>query len=385
MPSEINKEPSINSKGARWDRLPDTYNYEDLLGEAKKYKGVSLSQDAWKRLKKNKAAMAALSFLILISILAILTPFLPFQSPRNTQTELQFQGPQFSILSDQGLGLATLSGTAYEQRLDLLFGDKNAFDRMLIAGRVNLFGDACFASWCGRDELGRDVLARLFWGARVSLLVGLVAALVSLIIGVTYGAISGYQGGMIDNLMMRFVDVLYSVPFFFVVIFIITILNAPDIKSFMIENGIDRILIFFLVIGLVYWLTMARVVRGQILSLKEQQFIEAARTIGAGNTRIIFKHLIPNVFSIVIVYLTLTIPQVMLFEAFLSFLGLGVEPPDVSWGMLANDGVRAISPLKIYWWLVVYPGLMLAATLFALNFLGDGLRDALDPRMKNRS
>jgi oligopeptide transport system permease protein len=184
--------------------------------------------------------------------------------------------------------------------------------------------------------------------------------------------------------MMRIVDMLYSIPFIFVVIFVITVLSEPTIKEHLESYGISRIVIFFFVVGAIYWLTMARVVRGQVISLKENQFIEAARTIGAGSPRIIFRHLVPNLLSVVIVYLTLTIPNVMLFEAFLSFLGLGVEPPDVSWGVLANEGVKAITPIRIYWWLVAFPSIALGLTLFSLNFLGDGLRDALDPRLKNR-
>jgi oligopeptide transport system permease protein len=221
----------------------------------------------------------------------------------------------------------------------------------------------------------------LFWGARVSLSVSVVAALVSLVIGVSYGATSGFLGGSVDNAMMRLVDVLYSIPFIFVVIFVITILKEESIKAALREAGIDEISVFFFVIGAIYWLTMARVVRGQVLSLKQEQFVEAARTIGASRRRIIFLHLVPNLLPIVIVYLTLTIPSVMLFEAFLSFLGLGVSAPDVSWGLLANDGIQVITPLRVYWWVVVFPGVALAITLFALNFLGDGLRDALDPRM----
>jgi oligopeptide transport system permease protein len=212
-----------------------------------------------------------------------------------------------------------------------------------------------------------------------------VATLVSLVIGVSYGAVAGYLGGAADNVMMRIIDVLYSIPFIFVVIFLITILSAGPIRETLEgQYGINRIMIFFFVVGAIYWLTMARVVRGQVLALKNEQFIEAARALGAGRLRIILVHLVPNLLSVVIVYLTLTIPRVMLFEAFLSFLGLGVEPPDVSWGLLANEGIQAITPIRIYWWLVVFPGLALGATLFALNFLGDGLRDALDPRMKNR-
>ncbi|MFQ5505123.1 MAG: ABC transporter permease, partial [Planctomycetota bacterium] len=224
------------------------------------------------------------------------------------------------------------------------------------------------------------ILSRILWGGRISLMVGLIATLVSLLVGVTYGAVSGYLGGIWDNLMMRAVDVMYSIPFIFVVIFLITVIR--DNARLVDELGLTRLDLFFAVVGLIYWLTMARVVRGQVLSLKENEFIDAARATGAGVRRILFKHLLPNVFSVVLVYLTLTIPRVMLFEAFLSFLGLGVEPPDVSWGMLAADGLGAITPLSVHWWFVVFPGMALGLTLLALNFLGDGLRDALDPRLE---
>jgi oligopeptide transport system permease protein len=254
----------------------------------------------------------------------------------------------------------------------------------MVRARYQSFGEWSLAPVCGRDEFGRDMLSRVFWGARISIIVGIVATLVSLTIGVSYGAVAGYVGGWVDDVMMRLVDVLYSIPFIFVVIFIITILSGDQAKLRLESWGIGRITIFFLLVGAIYWLTMSRVVRGQVVSLRNEQFVEAARALGASQTRIIFRHILPNLLSVVIVYLTLTIPRVMLFEAFLSFLGLGVEPPDVSWGLLANEGIKVITPLKIYWWLILYPSAALGITLFALNFLGDGLRDALDPKLSKR-
>lgn len=263
------------------------------------------------------------------------------------------------------------------------YWELNALDRWMLGLRTSLFGSWQTGNWMGTDVNGRDILARIVWGSRTSILVALAATACSLLIGVVYGAFSGLAGGRIDNLMMRVVDVLYSVPFIFVVIFLITVVNEYRTE---LEDlyGIDRELIFFVVIGAIYWLTMARVVRGQVLSLKHSEFIEAARVMGASTSRILFAHLVPNVLSIVIVYLTLTIPAVMLFEAFLSFLGLGIEPPKVSWGLLAVDGTTAINPLRIYWWLVVFPALAMGLTLLSLNVLGDGLRDALDPKLRGK-
>jgi oligopeptide transport system permease protein len=254
----------------------------------------------------------------------------------------------------------------------------------MVRARYQLFGEWSLAPVAGRDEFGRDLLSRVFWGARISIIVGIVATLVSLTIGVTYGALAGYIGGWVDDVMMRVVDILYSIPFIFIVIFIITILGQDHIKAQLEAWGIGRITIFYFVVGAIYWLTMSRVVRGQVISLRTEPFVEAARAVGATQSRIIARHILPNLLSVVIVYLTLTIPRVMLFEAFLSFLGLGVEPPDVSWGLLANEGIKVITPVKIYWWLIVFPSAALGITLYALNFLGDGLRDAFDPKLATR-
>jgi oligopeptide transport system permease protein len=363
------------------DHAGELERYARLLSEAEAIHGTSLAADAWRRLKKNRIALGSLWFLAILSLLALLTPLLPLQSPYETHTDDSYAPPSVWPVMIETLKLPAGEGNDWIERQ---FGQVGGINRWLIKTRVRLFGDWSINSICGRDELGRDLLARLFWGARISLVVGLVAALVSLVIGVTYGAISGYCGGWVDNAMMRVVDVLYSVPFILVVVFLITILSEEKTKHALESYGIDRITIFFVVVGAIYWLTMARVVRGQVLSLKHEQFVDAARTIGASRGRILSVHIVPNLLSVIIVYLTLTIPRVMLFEAFLSFLGLGVQAPNVSWGLLANQGFHVITPVKIFWWLFVFPSLAMGMTLFALNFLGDGLRDALDPRLKNK-
>jgi oligopeptide transport system permease protein len=355
-------------------------------------KGVSPGRDAWRRLRKSRVAMVCLGILVTIISLAFVTPLLPLQPPDKIATAMKFAAPVFTPFWDKSFefnapttAAAATDGAAIQRPYrDAGFAKLNGLSRWMVRMRYQLFGGWSLASICGRDELGRDVLSRVFWGARISLIVGLVAAGVSLVIGVTYGAVAGYFGGTVDSVMMRIVDVLYSIPFMFVVIYLLMILSQENVKAALDAHGIDRTTIFYLVVGAIFWLTMARVVRGQVMSLKTEPFVEAARATGVGQTRIIVRHILPNLLSIVIVYLTLTIPRVMLFEAFLSFLGLGVEPPDVSWGLLANEGIRVITPEKVEWWLVLFPSLALGITLFALNFLGDRLRDALDPKMAGR-
>lgn len=277
-------------------------------------RGHSLWSDAWHRLRRNRLALAGGTVLVVLGLACA-------------------AGPIFS--------------QSYEgQNLDL--------------GAV----PPSPAHWLGTDTLGRDLLARTLYGGRISITVGLVATFVALTIGVTYGAVAGFIGGKVDAVMMRIVDILYALPF---AIFVILL---------MVFFGRNIFLLFF-AIGAVEWLTMARIVRGQVMTVKRMEFIEAARALGLGRRRIIFRHVIPNVLGPVIVYTTLTIPAVMLLEAFLSFLGLGVQAPMSSWGVLIKDGSEK---MEEFWWLLVFPGALFSLTLFSLNFLGDGLRDALDVR-----
>jgi len=306
----------------------------------------------WSRLRKNPVAMAALILLGLILASAFLGPFVFRADPHLTSRE-QFVPPSL-------------------------------------------------AHPFGTDNNGRDALARVMEGARISLLVGLSGALISLVVGTTYGLVSGYVGGRTDSTMMRFVEILYSVPRLIILILATAAfdhrfkdwLNGVHFTFLKIGSihwtfdgtsmvGYTKIIILILSLGLIEWLTMARIVRGQVLSLKNLQFVSAARALGQSHVKIIFRHLFPNLLSIVIIYLTLTIPAVILDESFLSFLGLGVQAPQASWGTLLSDGSQVINPVKSFWWLLLFPAAVMSVTLLALNFLGDALRDALDPRSRH--
>jgi oligopeptide transport system permease protein len=224
--------------------------------------------------------------------------------------------------------------------------------------------------WFGTDSLGRDYAARVLLGGQTSLLVGLIATLACVIIGVLYGAFAGFYGGRVDEVMMRIVDFLYGIPYMFLVILIMLMFS---------ESARGDPIPVFLALGLVQWLTMARVIRGQVLTLREREFVLAARLLGAGDLRVIVRHIVPNIFAVVTVYATLTVPTVIILESFLSFLGLGLK---LSWGQLASEGVGVVNPLVFNWWLLLFPSAFLAVTLFSLNYIGDGLRDAVDPKTR---
>ena len=299
--------------------------------------GTSLWKDAWRRLRRNRLAVFGMIVVAIISLASLLGPPL----------------------------IRSLTGYTY---------DYIPTDITLIKSFPTFTAPDGSFSWThpmGTDIAGRDILARVLLGGRISLMVGIISTIVSLIIGISVGATAGYLGGRIDELMMRIVDVLYAIPYMMIVIVLLAFFGG--------QSPLGQLFLLFVALGAVSWLTMARIVRGQVISLKNQEFILAARATGVTAWRIVARHLIPNTLGPVIVYATLTIPSVMLLEAFLSFLGLGVQAPLASWGSLAAEGIQNIA---IFPWQLLCPGITMAITLFSLNFVGDGLRDALDPQMR---
>lgn len=295
------------------------------------------NQRAWRRFRRNRPGMISVVFLLVLFSVVLVWPWI---APHGFETtsDAQFQSPSAK-------------------------------------------------HWFGTDVHGRDLFTRVFFGARISLLVGMVGAGVAVLIGVTWGAVAGYAGGWLDSFAMRVVDILYSLPSIIFVIVLITTLESL-IRTWLQQKlglpaslvGQVRLYFLFAGLGAVSWLNMARIVRGQVLSLRHRPFVDASRALGARPVRILFRHILPNVYGIIIVYATLTIPAIILYESFLSYLGLGIQPPMASWGSLIADGAGQLNPIRVYWWLIVFPAGILVVTLLALNFVGDALRDAWDPR-----
>ncbi len=317
----------------------------------------SPTQRALKRFRKNRLAMVALGYMILVTLISVASLFATPHKTDEIHKGDGFRPPAWAENAQQAAGKS----------------DHYYF--------------------LGTDELGRDLFSRLLFGGTMSLAVGFVATLVALLIGVTWGLVAGYRGGNADQLMMRFVDILYSLPYMFFVILLAAVARdlAVSADLWLIAHEWGRlpgwfkanvlIFVLFIAIGAVSWLTMSRIVRGQVLSLKQKEFVEAARALGVPMRKILITHILPNCLGPIIIYATLTIAVVILEESFLSFIGLGVQPPFASWGTLAADGAQGISVYATRWWLVLFPGLMITSTLMAINFIGDGLRDAFDPRL----
>ena len=342
-------------------------------------KGISLSRDAWNRLKKHKLAMLGLFIVIFYGLISILAPILPihsyrFQVPEHahlppsltkTAGELWYE-KELSYMQELNAS-QDIEGLTEDQRAKLAdVREKVESETAVVDGQEIMLHERRYIM--GTDYIGRDLLARVIYGGQVSIAVGLVGTITSVFIGIILGAIAGYVGGSTDYVIMRVVDVMYGLPYIMLVIIFMAVLGRG-------------ILNLYVALALVSWLTVARVVRGQIISLKNSEFVEAARTMGAGPGRIMFRHLVPNTLGVIIVFSTLRIPTFIMTEAFLSFLGLGISAPFASWGSLVGEAVEGMSN---YWWRLFFPAAAMTLFLFAMNFLGDGLRDAFDPHSKNQ-
>jgi len=342
-------------------------------------KGVSLWKDAWRRLKKNKMAIYGLVMVVIYAVVSLSASILPIYSYKRQVIEHQYLPP--SITKTAGelllereesimLAMARKMGRDQlnDQEKDKLqeLRKKVETETMKIDGKTVKVHERRYIF--GTDPLGRDILARIIYGGQVSIAIGVIGTLTSVLIGIFIGALAGYLGGRIDYIITRIIDVMYGLPYMMLVIILMALFGR-------------NILNLFFALAIVSWLTVARVVRGQIISLKNAEFVEAARSAGASSFRIIFRHLVPNTLGIIVVFSTLRIPSFIMMESFLSFLGLGVQAPFASWGSLVSEGVEG---MNLFPWRLFFPAIAMVIFLFSMNFLGDGLRDALDPQSKNK-
>ncbi len=333
-------------------------------------KPVSLWEDAWKRLRKNKMALIGLVVSGIYVALALFAPILPLYPYEEQVLDHINLPPSFKpagevMIQQREAYLAKVMKK--EKRTEYNAAEKAELAAMREAADNDPVHKRVYI--LGTDSLGRDMLSRTIYGGRISIAIGLIGTVTALLLGVVIGAVAGYAGGRVDNVIMRFVDIMYGLPYMLIVIILMAIMGR-------------NVFILFVAIALVSWLSIARVVRGQIISLKNSEFVQAARSMGASSWRIIWKHLLPNTIGIIIVYSSLSLPSFIMNESFLSFLGLGVSAPLASWGSLVSEGVRA---MELYPWQLLVPALVMTLFLFAMNFVGDGMRDAFDPQGKNKA
>ncbi len=331
-------------------------------------KSVSLWADAWKRLRKNKMAFISLWVVLAYILVALVAPVLPIYPYEEQVVAHANLPPSFrkagDVLMEQRVKyfdkvMQKEGRTSYNEAEQAEIDEIKASVNTPVYNRHYILGT---------DALGRDMLSRTIYGGRISIAIGLIGTITALLIGIMVGSVAGYIGGWQDNILMRFVDIMYGLPYMLMVIIMMAILGR-------------NVAILFVAIALVSWLTIARVVRGQVISLKASEYVQAARAMGATTSHIIFRHLLPNTLGIIIAYATLSLPEFIMSESFLSFLGLGVSAPLASWGSLVSDGVKG---MELYPWILVVPAITMTVFLFAMNFLGDGVRDAFDPQSKNR-
>jgi len=341
---------------------------DDAFGQTQR--PVSLWADAWRRLRRNRMAVAGLAVICLYALFTLAAPMLPIHPYAEQVVAHENLPPSLRPAGELMLAARTAyleRFRASEDRARFNPEEQAELDEMAQAIRTDPVHRRHY--WLGTDNLGRDMLSRLLYGGRISILIGLVGTLTSMLLGIVLGSIAGYAGGVLDSLIMRFVDILYGLPYMLLVIIMMALFGRS-------------ILNLFVAVALVSWLTLCRVVRGQVISLKQAEFVEAARAMGASPARILFRHLTPNTLGVIVVFSTLMVPQFIMTESFLSFLGLGVSAPLASWGSLVAEGAGVMS---LYPWQLLGPAVAMTVFLFAMNFLGDGLRDALDPQGRARA